>query len=60
MTPRKKYQLRFEDMDFNELVDYWTGRFVLAVGRGNVKTEVSLMLQSAMKMGAENEKERKK
>jgi len=59
MTPRK-YQLRLEDMDFNELVDYWTGRFVMAVGRGDVRAEVSLMLQSAMRMGADNEKERKK
>lgn len=53
---RKRYQLNLEDMDLNELVDYWTGRIIVAIGEGEFRTAVSLAIQTSMTMGAESVK----
>ena len=56
----KSYQIRLEDMNLNELVDYWTGRFALAVGRGDVRSEISLMLSCTLQLGAKWSQEKEK
>jgi hypothetical protein len=43
-------------MDLNELVDYWTGRIIVAIGEGEFRTAVSLAIQTSMTMGAESVK----
>ena len=56
MTTKKKYQLSLEDMDFNELVNYWTVRIIVAIGEGEFRAAVSLAIQTSMTMGAESVK----
>ena len=37
--------------DFNEEVNYWTGRFCVGIGEGNIRTVVSVMLMDARQGG---------
>ena len=39
------------EMDFKELVDYWTGYACIEIGRGDFRAAISLMLHDAMKIG---------
>lgn len=51
------------EMTFDELTSYWMGRFIVAIGEGNLRAAVAGMLQSTMtdayQRGAREAKKRK-
>ena len=58
---KKRYQPKpIEDMDLDEMVDYWTGQLVLGLGKGDVRTTVSIMLQITFTVAATWAKKEKK
>ena len=37
------------NMQLDELIDYWSGRLAISIGRGTFRDEVNLMLQTTMR-----------
>ena len=43
-------------MDFNEFIDYCVGRLVIAIGKGDFRSEVAIIVMMAHKRAAEIDK----
>lgn len=43
-----------EKMEFNELVDYLTGRLIVSIGKGELHKEVAVLAMKLMDMGYQN------
>jgi hypothetical protein len=44
-------------MSLNELVDYFTGRACIAIGKGDLRSEVCTIITCSMQLGGDNVRE---
>jgi hypothetical protein len=43
-----------KDMSLNELVEYFTGRACIAIGRGDLRSEICTIITCSMQLGYDN------
>ena len=52
------------EMNFDELMDYWSGRMIISIGEGNFRSTIAAMIQSishdAYQRGVDSTKKGKK
>jgi hypothetical protein len=46
-----------KEMSLNELVDYFTGRACIAIGKGDLRSEVCTIITCSMQLGGDNVRE---